>query len=111
MRHDLFGFGDILAIHPGRRETILIQTTTSAHLLERVRKCCGLATCAAWIETGNAVHLHGWGLRKARTRRRTWIPRLLTLHLTRDTSGTPVGWETRPWDVSSLYPPVVAAEN
>lgn len=71
VRHDLFGFGDLLCMKAGE-PLLLIQTTTTAHLSERFAKLAALPTPALWLSTGNQVELWGWALRKPRGERKRW---------------------------------------
>jgi hypothetical protein len=60
VRQDLFGFADIIAVHPGRRKILLVQTTTASNKAARKKKAEGLAAMRAWTEAGGEVELHGW---------------------------------------------------
>ncbi len=68
-RHDLFGFGDIIAIRAG--EVLLVQTTSDAHVAERVRKIADAPTVAAVRDAGIGIHVHGWRKTAGRWQLRT----------------------------------------
>ena len=58
VRHDLFGFVDLLAVGP--KGVLAVQTTTSDNVAARVRKIAEHPNIAAVREAGIAVHVHGW---------------------------------------------------
>ena len=62
-RRDLFRFADVLAIHPVRREIVLVQTTTAGHLAHRLAKVQGIPELAAILAAGVKVSVHGWARR------------------------------------------------
>jgi hypothetical protein len=59
-RQDLFGVFDVLAIHPLRREVILVQTTTAAHLAHRLAKVKSVPELSGLLAAGLKVQVHGW---------------------------------------------------
>jgi hypothetical protein len=60
VKHDLFGFLDIVALHPEKRGILGIQTTTASNLSARVHKAAKLKAFTLWILSGNDVEFHGW---------------------------------------------------
>jgi hypothetical protein len=66
LRRDLFGFADVLAVHPRDRRFLLVQATTVDHLAGRLAKARGRPELAAWLRAGGAFELHGWALRAGR---------------------------------------------
>jgi hypothetical protein len=60
IRQDLWGFADILGVHPVRREFLLVQTTTLANVSSRLSKAQGRAELAAWVRAGGMFQVHGW---------------------------------------------------
>jgi hypothetical protein len=60
IRQDLFGFADILAVHPRRREFLLVQTTSLDHVAHRLAKSKGRPELAAWLRAGGLFQVHGW---------------------------------------------------
>lgn len=60
VRRDLFGFIDIMAVRDG--ETLAVQTTSGAHVAERINKITvdKAAELADVRKAGWAVHVHGW---------------------------------------------------
>jgi hypothetical protein len=73
-KFDLYGFIDIVALHPKLPGLLGIQTTTGAHLQDRIRKAKALDTYHLWIACGNRVLFMGW--RKLGGR---WAPMLLEM--------------------------------
>lgn len=58
IRQDLFGFGDVLAVRPGR--TLAVQTTTASHAPDRVRKIRDHPHVDAVRAAGWEIRVHGW---------------------------------------------------
>lgn len=71
-KFDLYGFLDIVALKPGTKGIFGVQTTTGAHLQDRVKKAQALPTYHLWIACGNYVQFHGWRKLKGR-----WEPVIL----------------------------------
>jgi hypothetical protein len=60
VHRDLFGFADVLAVHPGRREFLLVQATTVDHVAHRLAKARGRQELAAWLRAGGKFFVWGW---------------------------------------------------
>ncbi len=70
-RHDLFGFIDIVAIKGNR--TLAIQTTSGAHVADRIAKIKGTPEAALWLASPTReVHVHGWRKVGPRGKRKVW---------------------------------------
>lgn len=68
-RHDLFGFGDIFAIHKERYEILIVQTTAYSGVSARVKKIKSddLAANVALVrKAGIRIVVHGWRKVKGR---------------------------------------------
>ncbi len=65
-RVDVWGFGDLLAVHPATGETVLIQTTSGPNLAARRTKIESIPEAGLWLECGNTIYLHGWRKTKPR---------------------------------------------
>lgn len=61
IRQDLFGVVDLLAIKEG--ETLAVQTTSSDHVAERVRKIADAEATPDIRKAGWSFHVHGWAKR------------------------------------------------
>jgi hypothetical protein len=59
-RRDLIGFADVLALHPVRREVVLVQVTTADHLAGRLAKVRAAPKLPGLLAAGCKVQLHGW---------------------------------------------------
>lgn len=59
-RRDLFRFADVFAVHPIRRELLLVQTTTAANLSARLAKVRAVPELPGLLAGGCKVHVHGW---------------------------------------------------
>lgn len=59
-KFDLYGFADIVALNPRFNGVLAIQTTTAAHLQERIKKAEKLDAFHLWIKCGNQCLFQGW---------------------------------------------------
>jgi hypothetical protein len=66
IRQDLFGFADILAVHPGRGITLAVQTTSGSNVSARRTKLTACANVATCLKAGWLIHVHGWAKRKVK---------------------------------------------
>ena len=66
VRVDLFGWIDIVAVHPGIPGVLGVQTTTASNISARRQKARGIAPLAGWLACGGRLALHGWAKRKGR---------------------------------------------
>lgn len=73
IRQDLFGVFDVLAIDPQKTGVLAIQTTTTAHVADRVRKILEAKITKPWLKAGNRIEVWGWAKRGARGKRKTWM--------------------------------------
>lgn len=80
IRQDLFGFIDIVALHPDAKGLLGIQTTSYANLQARVKKIFGTSVARLWLDCGNRIDVHGWDKRAGR-----WECAILTI--TKDDKG------------------------
>jgi len=71
-RIDAFGFGDLLVIDPETKRIILIQTTTSGHLPDRMRKAAKIEAFETWLIAGGHVAFWGWSKKKRKTKSGAW---------------------------------------
>lgn len=60
IKRDLFGFIDIVAIHPDTGETLAVQTTSGSNVSKRVSKIGESEHVAAVRKAGWGIHVHGW---------------------------------------------------
>lgn len=79
VRHDLFGFADMLAFDADW--TVAIQCTTTKNLNDRIRKAAALDTFAKWLaHPRRQVHFVGWTKYKQSLDGRFWRPTVRVLH-------------------------------
>lgn len=57
-RHDLFGFGDLLAIR--ENEVVVIQTTSASNMSSRIRKITLSPLLDTVRKAGIRIIVHGW---------------------------------------------------
>jgi hypothetical protein len=57
---DLFGVGDVLAVHPRDKVFLLVQSTTAAHVADRLARCWQRSELATWLQAGGLFEVHGW---------------------------------------------------
>jgi len=72
IRQDLYGFIDIIAIHPEKPGVLAIQVTTGAHLADRKAKSLANDKLPVWLAGGNRFELHGWRKVGPRGKRKLW---------------------------------------
>lgn len=72
VRQDLFGFIDVVAVMPGQRGVIGIQTTTASNAASRMLKVLSEPRALAWVQAGNSIQIHGWAKRGARGKAKRW---------------------------------------
>lgn len=64
-RRDLFHFGDVLGVHPIRREVVIVQCTTLPNLSARLAKIRAVSELPGLLAAGVIVQAHGWARRGA----------------------------------------------
>jgi hypothetical protein len=70
-RKDLFGFIDVLCVHPEREGDIVgVQTTSAANVAARIEKIINHENVAAVRKGGIRILVHGWAKRRGRWRLR-----------------------------------------
>jgi len=67
VRRDLFGFADVLAVHPRRRTFLLVQCTSLGHVADRLAKAKGRPELATWLAAGGQFEV--WGVSKRGVKR------------------------------------------
>jgi hypothetical protein len=66
-KRDLFGFADLLAISPTRKQHMLVQSTAGdsmSNFNARVKKVNAEPLAALWLASGGRIQIHGWVRRK-----------------------------------------------
>lgn len=58
-RHDLWTFGDIMAVQEGERP-LICQTTSYSGVSARVKKIVEVPEAKVWIANGDSIVVHGW---------------------------------------------------
>lgn len=76
IRQDLFGFIDVLGMHPRQQGLLGVQATTGAHHAERKAKILALPSARLWVETGNRIWVLTWTCKGARGKVKKWEPRI-----------------------------------
>ena len=66
VRKDLWGFGDVLAVHPGARAFLIVQATTLPNIGSRLNRARALPGLAVWLNAGGLFECHGWTKRNGR---------------------------------------------
>lgn len=66
VRQDLFGWIDIVGVHPMHKGVLGVQTTTGDHVGERIEKARGNPALIAWCLAGGTLAVHGWRKLKGR---------------------------------------------
>lgn len=60
IRKDLFGFIDILGVHPDTGEVLAVQSTSHSNVSARVRKITDHENLPIVRLAGWTLHVHGW---------------------------------------------------
>jgi len=60
-RRDLFGFADVLAVHPRDKVFMLVQCTSIGNVSSRLKKAQGKGALALWLRAGGLFEVWGWG--------------------------------------------------
>jgi hypothetical protein len=81
VRHDLFGFGDLVAIADFQTGSLAVQTTTSSHAQDRIKKALAIPELRLWLKAGNGFEVHGWAKRGERGKRKFWRVHIFSLNL------------------------------
>jgi hypothetical protein len=66
IRQDLFGWIDLVCVHPEKTGVVGVQTTTGKNVAARLEKARGNGALVAWLLAGGKLYVHGW--RKAEGR-------------------------------------------
>jgi carbonic anhydrase len=74
IRQDLYGWIDLLALHPDTGELLAVQTTSGTNVSKRVDKIREWPYLGAWLKQHRAV-VHGWAKRGERGKRKLWTVR------------------------------------
>ena len=75
-RQDLFGFLDLVALHPGDKGVLGVQTTSGTNHAARLTKLLAIPAAKLWVETGNRLWVMSWSKCGARGKRKLWTPRI-----------------------------------
>ena len=78
IRKDAFGFGDVLAMHPGFEGyggLWLLQVTSGDNHAARLTKATALPELKTWIISGGRFAVVSWSKRGARGKRKLWESR------------------------------------
>src|SRR5437016_410518 len=59
-RRDLFGFGDVLAVHPRDKLFLIVQATSLSNVGARLTKAKSKATLKVWLHSGGQFEVWGW---------------------------------------------------
>jgi hypothetical protein len=74
---DLWGFADLLACHPDKSGSLLIQVTTTSHQADRLAKAVSQPALRIWLAANNSFEVHGW-LKSRKTKRWELTRRVVT---------------------------------
>lgn len=72
VRIDLFGYIDIVAIHPKIKGVLGVQSTTVDNMSKRISKIKSIPTHILWLSTGNSIQVHGWAKKGKVGKRKLW---------------------------------------
>ncbi len=71
---DLFGFIDVIAVHPAKSGALGVQVTNSANAANRLKKALANPNLETWLQAGNRFEIHAWrkSPEKRGSKRLTW---------------------------------------
>ena len=72
VRVDLFGFIDIVAISYFNGKIFGVQTTSAAHINDRIKKILQIKEAKYWLEAGAKIYVHGWSKKGKVGKRKLW---------------------------------------
>lgn len=81
VRHDLFGFVDVVAMRPGTG-LLAVQATSGANVAARLDKLASEPRTAVWLRSGGLLEVWGWRKTGPRGKRKTWAVRQVNGMLT-----------------------------
>lgn len=81
VRQDLYGFIDILAVHPDKKEVLGIQTCTDTggQLSKHKMKCEKLDNLDIWLKSGCKFEIWAWAKKGKSKKRKLWTLRTVKL--------------------------------
>lgn len=59
-KRDLWGIGDVLAVHARDRRTMIVQCTSAAHVADRLKRVRARPETAHLLRAGVSVEIWGW---------------------------------------------------
>lgn len=79
-RHDLWNFGDVIAIKDDMAH-LIVQTTSYSGVSARVKKILAEPRALTWLKTGGEIDVHGWRKvpHKPGSKRLVWRPRIVSI--------------------------------
>lgn len=89
IRQDLFGFADILAIHPKHTGVLAVQTTHKNFLKDHTQLLKNRESVRTWLEAENRIWLIGWekAWKEDGSHRKVWAPIVQAVSLALDGRG------------------------
>jgi hypothetical protein len=90
VRQDLFGWIDIIAVHPAFG-ILGVQTTSQANAAARMAKARNNPALVAWVAAGGKLAVHGW--RKLKNRWQVDVRGVGITELVGDLKGVPEDWQ------------------
>lgn len=76
LRQDLFGFIDVVGMHPDSQGLLGVQATSGSNHSARRKKILDLPVAKLWLETGNRIWVLSWSRVGGK-----WTPRIENLCL------------------------------
>jgi len=71
-RNDLFGFIDIVAVHPDGVGTVGIQVTAGGNSSSRIEKILSIKEHKLWLSAGNRIWVLDWVKKGKSGKRKLW---------------------------------------
>ncbi len=79
IRQDLWGFGDILAIHPSKKEFLIVQATSDkgGQMSKHKQKCDENKNLKIWLKSGGKFSIWAWNKKGKVGKRKLWTLRAI----------------------------------
>jgi hypothetical protein len=95
-RSDLWHFGDILAVHPVRRDFLIVQTTSIGNISSRIAKSRAQPELGIWLHAGGRFEVHGWTHAGKVKRVEVLVDDLATVVIEKPGRKPPGNWQPAP---------------
>ena len=76
-RIDLFEVIDVVAVKSTEHGVLGVQATSRNNIISRYQKCLDEPRMGVWLDAGNRLQVHGWGIMGKKGKRKKYEVRVL----------------------------------